>query len=887
MNNTLYVSAFILIQSIAVAARLPVITSDVPTDFAVYEPFSRTFEPSVGPYSLNEDLSNVMFADRYTLSPDAQQKLVQNGFVAVPTKADKPGEVYTETREAGLPVFIATDALLHTFHIMYDYMLRIAEHERFYMELNDMLGGMKNGLAPLLQYSGDDTLKEAVLRTAAFLEVAHQVLGGAPLFENDSVTAWVARELDSIEAHEGFRQSNTVPGLIEDFSQYVPRGHYTRNERFKKYFKSMMYLGRMNFVLKAMPTMQACILTRLLATATVNGTNVSDLWEDIYRPTVFFVGRSDDLNFREYKEVLDSVLGPGWTEADIGVIKTNIGAILDGLDMLRPPMILSGLCADTDDPKVVTKGFRIMGQRFIPDSYILGQLVYAVVSTDENPRLLPKGLDILAVLGSERAYNHLTGLTYDEHQYFNYTDMLDSLQKQFEQKPKAQWAENLYWNWLYCLVPLLEPAGEGYPFFMNTVAWADKTLTTASGSWAELRHDTILYAKQSYTSMITSIEIPPPIQYIGTQQGYVEPNPEVFARLAALAEFMRRGFSASNLSTILPIDRLELFTGLCVSLRDIAIKQLEGGNITADEYLDKIGGIGYTLESLENFDEYSIPADNSQQGISSDADTSMAIIADVHTDPNTGQVLEVGVGKAMDVYVAAPIEGKIVLCRGAMFSYYEFAHPMNDRLTDESWQGMLAGNTAPDMPEWTQSFVYDSTHTYSFLKPRNAQYITIRVDVENTYTGLNPLPITIVSSQQPSVTVSRPNSNDTLLGVTPSGSQSQFTSEIPVSLLNADSLVLTVSQGPTSYRKLLIRSGSSKAIARPACRQNSQTLLIRGREIRLPSLNGWRVFDCSGKMIARVPGGVDRLQMGGFLSNQILFFQGSNGAEFKYVQAGN
>jgi len=30
---------------------------------------------------------------------------------------------------------------------------------------------------------------------------------------------------------------------------------------------------------------------------------------------------------------------------------------------------------DTDDPEEVTKGFRFMGQRFIPDSYMLQQLV--------------------------------------------------------------------------------------------------------------------------------------------------------------------------------------------------------------------------------------------------------------------------------------------------------------------------------------------------------------------------------------------------------------------------------------------------------------------------------------------------------------------------------
>ena len=34
---------------------------------------------------------------------------------------------------------------------------------------------------------------------------------------------------------------------------------------------------------------------------------------------------------------------------------------------------------------------------------------------------------------------------------------------------------------------------------MQTTAWQDKELNITLASWAELRHDTILYVKQSYT----------------------------------------------------------------------------------------------------------------------------------------------------------------------------------------------------------------------------------------------------------------------------------------------------------------------------------------------------------------------------------------------------
>ena len=35
-----------------------------------------------------------------------------------------------------------------------------------------------------------------------------------------------------------------------------------------------------------------------------------------------------------------------------------------------------------------------------------------------------------------------------------------------------------------------------------------------------------------------------------------------------------------------------------------------------------------------------------------------------------------------------------------MFSYYEFKHPMKDRLTDEAWQKMLSSAERPAVPAW-------------------------------------------------------------------------------------------------------------------------------------------------------------------------------------------
>ena len=58
-------------------------------------------------------------------------------------------------------------------------------------------------------------------------------------------------ELALINAAAGpsFQPSPIFPLLAygEDYSQYLPRGHYTRTDPLKAYFKSMMWYGRMTF----------------------------------------------------------------------------------------------------------------------------------------------------------------------------------------------------------------------------------------------------------------------------------------------------------------------------------------------------------------------------------------------------------------------------------------------------------------------------------------------------------------------------------------------------------------------------------------------------------------------------------------------------------------
>ncbi len=112
---------------------------------------------------------------------------------------------------------------------------------------------------------------------------------------------------------------------------------------------------------------------------------------------------------------------------------------------------------------------------------------------------------------------------------------------------------------------------------MRTQAWTDKDLQTALGSWTELKHDTILYAKQVMAEMGGGAPGGPP-------HGYVEPNPEAYARLRALAMMTKSGLANRNLLSATTGGNLDNLIDLLSFLQNISEKELSGQAISDDEY---------------------------------------------------------------------------------------------------------------------------------------------------------------------------------------------------------------------------------------------------------------------------------------------------------------
>ncbi|MDP2895502.1 MAG: DUF3160 domain-containing protein [bacterium] len=706
------------------------------SSYYVAEPISTT--PSAPAYSVPiqfADIANAGILDRrFVLDENAREAIERNGFVVVDAKgpAGEPYEDMVEpyvdlTRES-VPVFVTSDSMLHLYHVQFDEILRCVEEKEFSPKVVTMTEALLGeSLSQYESFSGD--LKEAARRNVAYFTIAMKLLG-----ESAAIPAYATEEVNDelakIEEHAGFEDSKLFI-YREDYSQYVPRGHYTRSETLKKYFKAMMWYGRMSFLLKGGPwpealipvedariqTIQASLIALALDSLESEGTRIADIWNRMYAVTAFFVGLADDLTPYEYKESILKVFGSPVNLEDFN----NADKVFElkvELALLRAPEIYGGTGEiylvppvspeDLDEILDMTKGMRLMGQRFIPDSYMFQNLVFPNVlnytgsgnpftlgatGTGRLTRVFPRGLDVMAVLGSERA---LTILEREgDTEYEDYDKTLNELIEFFAALTENDWNKNLYWSWLYTLKALLGDNGEGYPAFMRGKAWQDKELNTALASWTELRHDTILYAKQSYTPGETSVPPPP-------DRGYVEPLPEFYNRLLALTRMTRVGLDDMGVLDGTQRDRLSGLENVLSRLVQISIAELEGTELSEAEYTF-IEDFGSVLKPLV-------------EDLSDEKGAQTTLIADVHTDINSYQVLEEGVGYVKFIVVAYMVpDGRIILGAGPVFSYYEFKWPMNDRLTDEKWTEMLEKEENPPPPDWVSSFV----HPVTFFPDKN------------------------------------------------------------------------------------------------------------------------------------------------------------------------
>ena len=653
---------------------------------------------SVADYTVADDFSNVMTYDLlYYASDEMKDKLKKNLFVVESDAGFEFFHIYEFNRYIQIPSFITVDSLMHTYHLYFMKLLKNTEKAYLYDTLKTMTDKLyKRCLNDYDTYAGSEW-EEAALRNVELIAVAKSLLGDTPSVP-DAAKAVVNAELEKIKNAAGIDASGIIDKM-EDYSQYKVRGYYEGDETLEKYFKTMMWYGRMTYPVDSAELQKSALLmTIAIAEAGI------DEWRTIYGVTAFFAGNSDDNGVAEY---IPCILKGYVNDISPENIKKNTTAFdkyLEAVKELPAPSVNSVPVEMTESNSV--KGFRIMGQRFTIDAYIMQNLIYRAVDANAKGemRLLPHVMDVPAAFGSDVA---LEIASNDGASAFpDYKTNMDNLRKVVKSIPDSVWDENIYSGWLHSLLPLLEVKKDGYPAFMKTREWTKKSLECFAGSFTELKHDTVLYSKQVMAEMGGGAE------EIVDYRGYVEPEPVVYARVAALTVAMRDGLKELGVISSEDAETLDYLTEVCNRLADISTKELTGATVTADDY-DFIESYGGTLEHLW----YKAYDDGTGEYIDT-SDHPASLVVDIATDPN-GSVLEIADGEPSVIYVVVPVEGTLRVARGVVYNFYQFEVPISGRMTDTEWGVMIGtiptdgeggypeyhkSDNIPAKPDWTMTY---------------------------------------------------------------------------------------------------------------------------------------------------------------------------------------
>lgn len=645
------------------------------------------------------------------LSPEHDAILGKNGFVAVdkaPTTTF--ATAYLDLYDADMPVLITADSMLYALHKSFDSMLIDFERAVLVPEVARMLELTHTTLAQQLP-----KLPEALAQTGKdldlYLAVGRTLLSGAavaPVSGDPDVADRVQRILDAAEALQPLDLELFGVSAPYDFSQMEPRGHYEEEQDLRNYFKAMIWLGRTDLAMVTFDETQqprfnrrgldaAFVLNHLMSTSGADAH-----WKRVDKTLTLLIGERDSMNFVDMTNFMDEIGAHSPEELAAKDDKSLYAALIAGPYGLQRIMSQIMYTNPTDPPLVLPRVYHMMGQRFTVDSHVFNNVTYDRVQDlrtgEKVRRMLPSELDVQFALGNNAAGHHLE----PELEQHGYQGVLHELRFLIDSHPQEFWDSNFYNGWLAAIRALNDTTEfANLPEAMRTAAWADKGLNTQAASWAELRHDTLLYVKQSYSGGI-ACEYP---------DAYVEPVPAFYARLAHLGEIgteLADELAGDGFEVTLAKDFFAHLQSVSGTLEGIAQKELDGQALSAEEFTFLKGTIEKEIIGCgeEHYDGwYGRLFYNPAKLVEFEP-----TIADVHTAPTdaagneVGWVLHAATGKPMLlVFTMEDCSGTRAYI-GPVSSFHSVLTEDFDRQTDSAWTETLAKGDQP-RPAWTASFI--------------------------------------------------------------------------------------------------------------------------------------------------------------------------------------
>ena len=318
----------------------------------------------------------------------------------------------------------------------------------------------------------------------------------------DSESATNSSDTEALHIQQAQGKFNSpVFGKVFDFAELTPRGYYTATPEMQEYFKAVHYLTTVS--------------------AAIDATPLNSLPDDVKAKAMQWIGA--------YSAYIAPSRSP---------LVWNSGAFIPPAFALHPGA----------SPQVFPLSWGFDNEVLLSTVYHSDWPAAEQITGPKGARGLPSGLDLAAALGSGYARSLLKT---DLASYPALGPAIDALEKRM---PQGAAQTDLYDAWINALA--LQWADDAtFPGNGQDTLWNTKRIQTGLGSWATLRHATVLVNERSTAECgeggFEAIVLRPP-------RGYVEPDPKTFEAIASLFDQMEQVVAKSaNFTGNLPQDPTE------------------------------------------------------------------------------------------------------------------------------------------------------------------------------------------------------------------------------------------------------------------------------------------------------------------------------------------
>ena len=654
-------------------------------------------------------------------------------------------------RSPASTILITNDLLLHSFHKLFDNTLKFYEQTISRDTVKELSQNLFEKFSNLAQNEKNGDLKETYEFLAAYWSIPASILVEKEDLEvephfDENKWEWIEwtvkddqelrnlirenakkyisklntadQELMNKILEQIFAANETIPDpflmsyspdfiaineIKQDYTQFVPRWHYTDNAELKTYFMAMKWLMREKFYFWDDKLTNAA----LVMVSNISDEDTTKLWE-LSAKIKKLIGWDDDLTLESLTAWMkeNNFTSP---ESILNITKEQKSELFK----LVPQKIQSTaystpdiMMIDSDDAKDMTAWFVFFGEKFTLDSYLFDLMTAG--SAEKEYRYMPNkqtALIVPDVLENNSDAAEIVDLWMNARivkwdikedsvytQYSSYDkDKQDAVEK-LRKEVANQWIVNtVYHKWIDMIGYLINEAEENAPYFKLDPVYRLKNLVTYMWSYTELKHDTLLYVKQAYAEMWwwgsvdCNIEVDPPL--LPVPKWYIEADIDVVNKLIELNNEIKSDFS--ELDNYVLNNFVEFDTFL-THIKSILVQQMNNEVISDEDFewmrtaYDKLSQITFPLADWITQKEMRA-----------------ALIADIFTSEGWNPLYEAVWRPALMLVMIDDINGKRI-ARGPIFTHYEFYD--SDDVVDAKWSRLndIQWQAAYDNLTWTQ-----------------------------------------------------------------------------------------------------------------------------------------------------------------------------------------